>query len=85
MENQSAPKPDSEEYDVNHPQNTSMPEYNSSTDKREGEKLPAIENMNDEDEKVEPEDSNRSNLPQANLGNEADEDEEKDDERIIRR
>jgi hypothetical protein len=85
MENQSTPKPESEEYDVNHPQNINMPEFNSSTDKREGAKLPAIENMNDEDEKVKPEDSNRSNLPQANLGNEADEDEEKEDERIIRR
>jgi hypothetical protein len=85
MENQSTPKPESEEYDVNHPQNINMPEFNSSTDKREGAKLPAIENMNDEDEKVKSEDSNRSNLPQANLGNEADEDEEKEDERIIRR
>ncbi len=84
MENQTTPKPDSKEYDVEHPENQSTPEFNSSTEKREGSKLPAIENMNDEDEKVDPEDSNRANMPKTDLGNNP-VDEEKDKERIIRR
>jgi hypothetical protein len=42
MENQTTPKPDSEEYDVEHPENTATPQFNSSTEKREGSKLPAI-------------------------------------------
>lgn len=84
MENKSSAKPDSEQYDVEHPEKNSQPVFNSSTDKREGEKLPAIENMNDEDEKVKPEDSNRSNMPKSDLGNDP-EDDEKDNERIIRR
>jgi hypothetical protein len=84
MENQSTPKPDSKEYDVEHPENTNMPQFNSGTEKREGAKLPAIENMNDEDEKVDPKDSNRANMPETDLGNDP-VDEEKDKERIIRR
>jgi hypothetical protein len=84
MENQTTPKPDSEEYDVEHPEKTATPQFNSSTEKREGSKLPAIENMNDEDEKVDPKDSNRTNMPETDLGNDP-VDEEKDKERIIRR
>jgi hypothetical protein len=40
--------------------------------------------MNDEDEKVDPKDSNRTNMPETDLGNDP-VDEEKDKERIIRR
>ncbi|MEJ7557729.1 MAG: hypothetical protein WKF66_05425 [Pedobacter sp.] len=84
MANESTPKPESKEYDIDHPQNLAAPQFNSDTDKRDGASLPAIENMNDEDEKVKPEDSNRSNLPATDLGNSPDDD-EGDKERIIRR
>ncbi|RZK79256.1 MAG: hypothetical protein EOO92_09655 [Pedobacter sp.] len=82
MENKHTPSPDSEEYNVEKPQDLNAPEYTSASDKRESDELPAIENMNDEDEKVQPEDSNRSNMPKTDLGNEED---DADSERIIRR
>ena len=84
MENNPTPKPESEKYDVEHPQDLNTPKYNSTTEKRTGGELPAIENMNDEDEKVDPEDSNRSNMPETDLGND-NKDDEKEKERIIRR
>ena len=84
MENNPTPKPESKEYDVEHPEQLNTPSFNSGTNKRAGAELPAVENMNDEDEKVEPEDSNRSNMPATDLGNDR-KDDEKDSERIIRR
>jgi hypothetical protein len=85
MNTDATPKPESDDYDVNHPENLTTPKFNSDTDKREGAKLSAIENMNNEDEKVEPEDSNRSKMPETDLGNNPDDDNEKERERIIRR
>ena len=84
MENKHTPKPESDEYNVEETQDLNVPKYNSATDKRTGGELPAIENMNDQDEQVKPEDSNRSNMPDADLGNDRDEDED-DAEKIIRR
>jgi len=84
METNPTPKPDSKQYDVEHPEKLNTPSFNSGTEKREGAKLPAVENMNDEDEKVEPEDSNRTNMPETDLGNDTGDD-EKEKERIIRR
>jgi len=84
MANNKTPNPDSDQYDVNHPENNAHPQFNSSTDKREDAELPAIENMNDEDEKVKPEDSNRTKLPESDLGNDP-KDDEAENERIIRR
>ena len=84
MENKATPTPDSENYNVEKPQDLNIPKFNSATDKRSGGELPAIENMNDQQEKVEPEDSRRTNLPATDLGNDRSDD-EKDDERIIRR
>lgn len=76
MENDKTPKPASEEYDVENPQNLNVPKFNSSTDKRESSEKPAVENMNDQ-ELVE---DNRP--PDTDLGNERD-DHEDDKERII--
>ncbi|MFP5080216.1 hypothetical protein [Pedobacter sp. JCM 36344] len=84
MNDHSTPKPESNQYDVEHPENLNLPKFNSSSEKREGAKLSAIENMNDQDEKVKPEDSNRSKMPETDLGNHPDDD-EKESERIIRR
>lgn len=84
MENKITPTPDSEDYNVEKPQDLNKPKFNSATDKRSGGELPAIENMNDQKENVDPEDSNRANLPNPDLGNDRS-DNEKDDERIIRR
>ena len=54
---------DSEHYDINHPQNLTMPEYNSTTEKRVADKMPTVENLNHEDglkdelKKAEPDDN----------------------------
>ncbi|MES2826806.1 MAG: hypothetical protein V4687_01570 [Bacteroidota bacterium] len=84
MENKATPSPDSENYKVEQTEKLNMPKFNSATDKRSGGELPAIENMNDQHEKVNPEDADRTNMPAVNLGNDRSDD-EKDDERIIRR
>ncbi|MHA4895184.1 hypothetical protein ACXZ1K_10545 [Pedobacter sp. PWIIR3] len=84
MENTSTPVPGSKDYNVEKPEELNIPQFNSSTEKRKGEELPAVENMNDQAEKVDPEDSNRVNMPHADLGNNPSDD-EKDKERIIRR
>jgi len=53
MENQNNHKnskvTDSEHYDVNHPQNLNMPEYNSTSEKRGADKIPGVENLNHQD------------------------------------
>jgi len=40
---------DSEDFNVNNPQKNNLPEYNSTTEHREGSELPAIENLNQTD------------------------------------
>jgi len=76
MENDKTPKPASEEYDVENPQNLNVPKFNSSTDKRESNERPAVENMNDH----KPAEDQRP--PDTDLGNERDDDED-EKERII--
>ena len=53
MENQENNKnskvTDSEHYDINHPQNLNIPEYNSSSEKISSDKLPGVENLNHND------------------------------------
>ena len=76
MENDKSPKPASEEYDVENPQNLNLPKFNSSTDKRESHETPAVEHM-DGQQSVEDQ-----RPPDTDLGNERDDDEE-EKERII--
>ncbi len=67
MENQDSNKKskvtDSEHYDVNHPQNLNIPEYNSTSEKRAADKIPGVENLNHQDglkdqlKKAEPDDN----------------------------
>lgn len=84
MENKPTPAPDSEAYNVGETDKLNTPKFNSSTEKRTGAELPAIENMNDEQEDVKPEDADVEKMPEADLGNKRSEDEDQD-ERIIRR
>jgi hypothetical protein len=47
--NKSSKVTDSEHYDINHPQNLNIPEYNSTSEKRSADKIPAVENLNHQD------------------------------------
>ena len=38
--------PDNQEYDINNPQKLNIPKYNSTSAHREGNELPAVENLN---------------------------------------
>ncbi len=77
MESDKTPKPASEHYDVENPQNLNIPKFNSSTDKRESHERPAIENLNDQDQPL-----HDQRPPHTDLGNKRDDD-EADEERII--
>lgn len=91
MENKKTPKPGSKEYDPDQPQSLIKPDFNSSTDHRKSEELPATENLNDEqskqkgEDKLQKEDSITSNVPKPDLGSEnrKSDDEEKEREKII--
>lgn len=87
MENRKVPKPDSEEYDVDNPQNLNTPKFNSSTERRNSPELPADENLNDLHENKDNKDpvkdeQGNQELPNTNLGNDREEGEAKD-EKII--
>ncbi len=84
MENKPTPTPGSKEYNPEKLENLNTPQFNSSTEKRIGDELPVIENMNDQQERVEPEDANRTNLPESDIGNKRSESED-EEEQIIRR
>lgn len=83
MKNAKTPKPGSDEYDVENPQELNRPGFHSSTDKRASHELPALENLNGQ-ETEESDNSETVAEPKTNLGNDRDKD-EKDKERIIRR
>ncbi|WP_256006360.1 MULTISPECIES: hypothetical protein [Pedobacter] len=77
------PQPDSEHYDLEHPENLAMPKFNSATEKREGSGLPQVENMNDEQRNIDTDGSHDTDLPETDLGNDRSDD-ESEDEKIIR-
>ncbi|TDQ11938.1 hypothetical protein [Pedobacter metabolipauper] len=79
--NKQTPKPESEDYNVEKPQDLNVPRFNSSTDKRTDAELPEIENLNDQPTDFEKEREN-GDLPNTHLGNKRDEDED-EQERII--
>ena len=62
-------------------QNPNLPKFNSATEKRTATDLPADENMNNQS--GEPKDVHDDRLPDTNLGNSRDDDEE-EKEKIIR-
>lgn len=87
MENNKTPKPESEDYDVEKPQDLNIPKYNSSTDHRTDADLPAVENLNDTEDGIDRQNSNRAfpdhrESPKPDLGNDRDDDED-EREKII--
>jgi hypothetical protein len=100
-EEQKDKAPDNEHYDVNNPQNLTQPQFNSTSTHREGAKLPAVENLNQiKEENKAPEDKNSFNsgteVPEnddslhgkdssTDLGEGQRDEDEAEDERIIRR
>jgi hypothetical protein len=91
----------SEHYDPENPQNQNVPKYNSTTDRREGAGVPAIENLNhqdgladdlkeatneDSDESMTKNDASLFGKPgQTDLGAGQRDEDEDEDEKIIRR
>ena len=60
-EDQKAKVPGNENYDVENPQNETVPQYNSATTKRDGPGVPAVENLNQNNGlKNEPTDPNKA-------------------------
>lgn len=84
MEQKRTPAPGSAQYNPDQPQELNIPEFNSTTEKRKSGELPAVENMNDEQQHINPHDAHPADTPRTNLGNERKPD-EKEKEKIIRR
>jgi len=100
-EDQKHKSPDNEHYDIENPQNLTQPEFNSSSTHRSGAELPAVENLNQINEENTAEEEKKSSntgstLPQndeslhgkpsqTDLGGGQRDDDEDQDERIIRR
>lgn len=74
MKNQKIPKPGSSEYKVEKTETLNIPKYNSSTDHRNSEELPATENLNDQttNTKTDPDQM----PPKPNMGNKRADDED---------
>lgn len=83
MNKDKTPQPGSEDYDVEQPQELNIPKFNSSTEKRGSDELPAVENMDGMKKPVQPENRGQKSLPDTNLGNDRD-DYEDEKEKIIR-
>jgi hypothetical protein len=84
MKNKKTPKPGSKEYNVEKTEDLNMPEFHSSTDKRDSRELPAIENMNGNEASAGKVKTDSERLPETDLGNDRSEN-EKERERIIRK
>lgn len=99
-EEQKDKAPDNEHYDVENPQNIAQPKFNSTSTHRGGAELPAVENLNQiKEEKTSNEEKKSTNsgspLPQndeslhgkntkTDLGGGQRDDDEDEDEKIIR-
>jgi hypothetical protein len=84
MKHKRTPKPGSKEYNVEKTEDLNMPEFHSSTDKRDSRELPAIENMNGKEASTGKAKTDPERLPDTNLGNDRSKN-EKERERIIRK
>jgi hypothetical protein len=88
-DNKSQKSANTEGYDVNHPQNLNKPVFNSTTDHRDTNGLPGVENLDNQlmDEKQAPQNIERLTGSSAttDLDNGERNDEDRDEERIIDR
>ena len=82
MENNKTPKPGTKGYSTDKPEDLTTPRYNSSTDRRNSDELPATENLNDHPQNEKDENRTNQDLPKTDLGNDPSDD-EKQRERII--
>jgi hypothetical protein len=80
MKKPKTPRPDSEEYNVEKPQDLNIPKFHSSTDYRNAGELPSVENLNDQSEDAG--EGAPTQVPETNLGKKRKDDED-DRERII--
>ena len=80
MKTRKTPQPGSKEYDVENTQNLNMPEFNSSTDRRKSGERPSVENLDQYAESLDR--SENLEVPETNLGNKRDDDEEQDEKLI---
>lgn len=86
MKNHKTPRPESPEYNVEKPQELNKPAFNSSTDRRNSEELPAVEHMDDpQSRQKETKSDNTATAPKTNLGSGDRKKDEDDREKIIRR
>lgn len=69
MKNNKTSTPGSAAYDVEKTEDLTSPKYHSSTDRRNSEELPAIENLNDQSQNNAKEKTEEKDLPKTNLGN----------------
>ena len=69
MKNHTTPKPGSPAYEVETPQLLNIPRYHSSTDYRNCQELPAIENLNDQSLNESEGELLDDRSPKPNLGN----------------
>ncbi|SDL81492.1 hypothetical protein SAMN04487898_12579 [Pedobacter sp. ok626] len=84
MKYRETPEPGSKKYNVEKTEDLTTPKYHSSTDRRNSNELPAIENLNDQFENTLNETIMDEEVPKTNLGNKR-KDDEKQREKIIRR
>jgi len=83
-ENQATPQPGTPEYQVEKTEELNKPKFNSGTDRRDSEELPAVEQKDAHLSSDEKSTEHDQNIPEADLGNQRDEDKEQEDEKIIR-
>jgi hypothetical protein len=83
MTDDKTPKPGDSDYPVNHPQDLNKPKFNS-TGMKEGDEQPPVENMNDQQKDTDTDNAVDVDVPETDLANPRDDDED-DQERIIRR
>ena len=82
MKNRNTPKPGSSAYPTEKPQHLNIPEYHSGTDRRGSHELPAVENLNDQENDRET-DTQQQEPPKPDLGNPQSKD-EGDREKLIK-
>lgn len=85
MKNDKTPKPGSKDYNVEKTEALNTPKYNSSTDRRSSEELPATEHLQDPGEEHHAVEKTTTDAPKSDLGNDQDNEKEKERERIIRK
>ena len=79
--------PGGENYDVNNPQNITVPDYNSATEHRDTDELPGVENLNhsnNNEQHMPDNDGSLTGTPsKTDLGNNKKKEEDKADDGLI--